>query len=78
VELSANHVAFSPDGTWLAMTADDGEIWFYRRRDDHWVALSVGGARVGYAKFSEDGAVFSATDSSGRVLLIDMHAKTFD
>jgi WD40 repeat protein len=77
-DLSARSVALSPDGTWLASTCDRGDIWFYRRRDNHWVYLSVGNAKVNFGKFSDDGAYFSASDSSGRALLIDMHAKAFD
>jgi len=78
VELTSKYTAFSPDGTWFAAIADHGDIWFYRRRDNHWVYLSVGAARLGSGKFSEDGAWFSVADTSGRALLIDMRAKTFD
>jgi eukaryotic-like serine/threonine-protein kinase len=80
VDLSVRYVTFSPDSnsTWLAVTCDHGDVWFYRRRDNHWVYLSVGTAKVGFGKFSDDGAYFSASDSSGRALLIDMRAKTFE
>lgn len=78
IDLSARSVAFSPDSTWLAVTGDHGAIWFYRRRDDHWVYLSVGTVRVNSGRFSDEGAYFSASDSSGRALLVDMHAKAFD
>jgi hypothetical protein len=78
IDLAARYVAFSPNNTWLAVTCDHGDIWFYRRRDDHWVYLSVGTAKVGFAKFSDDGAYFSASDSSGRALLVNMHTKMFD
>jgi WD40 repeat protein len=78
IDLAARHLAFSPDGAWLALTCDHGELWFYRRRDDHWVYLSLGTARIPLGLFSEDGASFAATDSSGRALLVDMRAHVFD
>jgi WD40 repeat protein len=78
VDLSVRSVTFSHDSTWLAATCDKGDIWFYRRRDNHWVYMSVGTAKVGFGMFSSDGAYYSASDSSGRALFIDMHAKAFD
>jgi WD40 repeat protein len=78
IDLAARSIAFSPDGGWLALTADHGEVWFYRQRDDHWVYLSLGTARIPLGVFSDDSASFVATDSSGRALLIDMRAKVFD
>jgi eukaryotic-like serine/threonine-protein kinase len=78
IEMSSKYVAFSPDNRWLALTGDRGEIWFYRRSDEHWVHLSVGTARVQNGMFSEDGATFVATDASGRALLVDMRAHMFD
>jgi WD40 repeat protein len=75
---SIRYIAFSPDDKWLAVTCDHGDIWFYRRSDNHWVYVSVGTAKVPFGKFSDDGAYFAATDSSGRALLLDMHASIFD
>jgi WD40 repeat protein len=78
IEMSSKYVAFSPDNRWLALTGDRGEIWFYRRSDDRWFHLSVGTARIPNGMFSEGGATFVATDSSGRALLVDMRANMFD
>jgi eukaryotic-like serine/threonine-protein kinase len=78
IDLFARFVAFSPDNRWLALTGDRGEIWFYRRSDGRWFHVSAGTGRVPYGMFSEDGASFAASDSSGRALLVDMRATMFD
>ena len=77
IELAARHLVYSRDGEWLAATCDRGDIWFLRRRDNHWIYLSTGTAMVAYGGFSEDSQQFSAADSSGRALLIDMRATLF-
>ncbi|HET7503288.1 MAG TPA: WD40 repeat domain-containing serine/threonine-protein kinase [Kofleriaceae bacterium] len=77
VGLAARFGAFSPDNKWFAITCDHGDIWFYRRHDDRWLYLPTGATNVSFGRFSDDGAYFTASDASGRALLIDMHADPF-
>jgi WD40 repeat protein len=78
IDLAARHLAFSPDGRWLAITSDRGDIWFHRLGDGRWFHLSAGTTRVSFGVFSDDSTSFAATDSSGRALLIDMRTKLFE
>jgi WD40 repeat protein len=77
IDVKARSVALSPDGKWLAMTCEHGDIWFYRRADDHFVYLSTGSGNIPFGRFSGDGQHFTAADRDGRALLIDMHAPAF-
>jgi WD40 repeat protein len=72
------YVSFSRDNKWFAVTCDHGDIWFYRRQDDRWMYRSVGTAKISFGKFSDDSAYFAASDTSGKALLVDMHASAFN
>ncbi|HEU4734231.1 MAG TPA: serine/threonine-protein kinase [Kofleriaceae bacterium] len=77
IGLAPRFGGFSPDNRWFTMTCDHGDLWFYRRDEDRWVYLPTGSSNVSFGKFSEDSAYFTASDASGRALLIDMHADAF-
>jgi WD40 repeat protein len=78
VAISARNLSFSPDGNWLAATCDHGGIWFYQRHSQRWFYRSVGTAKLRYGEFSDDSERFSAADSSGRALVVDMTAPHFN
>lgn len=77
IEVSAQHVAFSPDGRWFAITCDHGGIWFNQKGSDRWLYISTGPSKITEGYFSPDSLQFIAKDVGGRALAVDVTAKLF-
>lgn len=70
-------VTYSPDNRWMAITADYGALWFFRRTDARWVFVPLGTAAVRHGMFSANSARFFAKDATGKISVIDMTAPMF-
>ncbi len=75
--VGAHYVTHSADGKLLVTQCDNGDVWFYRRSDGHWLYRSVGAAASQPGSFSADSAHFVATDDSGGVFVFDVTASSF-
>ncbi|HEY0189548.1 MAG TPA: WD40 repeat domain-containing protein, partial [Kofleriaceae bacterium] len=74
--VDAAQVTYSSDLAWLAVTCENGDIWFYRRHDGRWIYRSVGTARIVSGEFSPDSTMFATADVTGKVQLFDMTASS--
>jgi WD40 repeat protein len=62
----------SPDDEWLAIMGRDGALWFYAIDENQWLCAQVGSAELIFGQFATDSKHYLATDSDGRVLLVDV------
>lgn len=75
--VAANEAGYSSDGRWLAVTCDNGDIWFYRRASGQWRYRSIGASRIVSGAFSPDATQFATADVTGHVPQFDMTTGAF-
>jgi WD40 repeat protein len=73
VRLRPRSMSFSKDGNWLAISCEDGVVWFYHIQRNRWASVVLSKAYIFWGEFSNDSTLFLTTDSSGQVSTINTH-----
>lgn len=72
VLLPARSVRFSPNGDLLAVTCNDGGVWYYSILSNDWTFTQPHQTDVFSGRFSPDGKYFVSSDGAGAVILHDL------
>jgi len=70
--MPARDVKFSPDGGLLAITTNDGGVFFYALQHRRWHYIPLPAVDVFRGQFSRDGARYASVDGTGSVTLFDV------